>query len=165
MREAGTRAEKIKEVGGSRKGFLLLPQPRSQAPLRVGEEPGNQVPFPLPSPYLPLFVCLFVCFCFCCCFFSRFKFLRNNSSGNGCYAGSFRVRIFCHRVPKLQTNCVTVRMLERFGGELTVEIRWPPSHVVLFNNLILRTDLLSFSAIHNVNFAQVLQVLLLFFPA
>ena len=60
MREAGTRAEKIKELGGSRKGFLLLPQPRSQAPLRVGEEPGNQVPFPLPSPYLPLFVCLFV---------------------------------------------------------------------------------------------------------
>ena len=149
MREAGTRAEKIKEVGGSRKGFLLLPQPRSQAP------------FPLPSPYLPLFVC----FCFCCFFFSRFKFLRNNSSGNGCYAGSFRVRIFCHRVPKLQTNCVTVGMLERFEGELTVEIRWPPSHVVLFNNLILRTDLLSFSAIHNVNFAQVLQVLLLFFPA
>ena len=100
MGEAGTRAEKIKEGGGGKKGFLLLPQPRFQAPLRAGEDPGNQVASPVTLPLTSL--CLFVCFfvvvvvvAFLC-----FKFSRNNSSGNGCYAGSFRVRIFCHRVTK-----------------------------------------------------------------
>ena len=164
MRVSWNESRKNKRRGREKERFPSSP-PTSfpgSSPSRRGA--GEQGSFPVTFP-LPPFVCLFLLLLLFFFSLSRFKFSRNNSNGNGCYAGLFRVRIFCHRVPKLQTNCVTVRMLERFGGELTVEIRRPPSHVMLFNNLILRIDLLLFSSIHNVKFAQVLQVLLLFFPA
>lgn len=95
MRESRNESKKIyKKEERERKGFLLLSQPRSQGPLWVGEDAGNEVASPLTFP-LPPFVCLFSCVFF----FSHSKFARNNSSDNGCYAGPFRVSIFCHRGP------------------------------------------------------------------
>ena len=92
---------KNKRRGRGRKVSFFSPNLVSRLRSEQERTLGTKLLLPLLFP-LPPFVCLFVFFvvvvvvvAFLC-----FKFSRNNSSGNGCYVGSFRVRIFCHRVTK-----------------------------------------------------------------
>lgn len=133
----------MKEGGGGRKGFLLLTQPRSQGPLRVGG---------CFSPYLPLTsLCLFVFF-----FSLAPSFRAITRTVTVARRAHLELESFVTGSPHKLWDRSYVRTIWRRTdgwGQVTSY----SCLLVFFNNLILRIDLLSFSAIHNVKFAQVLQ--------